>query len=74
MKRTYVGFAVGSSTCHVAALDNEGRSVRNLQFPTSEATLRRQSPAYQARYRYTLRLQSWRAGSGGSSPGVWRGW
>jgi transposase len=39
MKRTYVGLDVGSSTCHVAALDSEGRSVRNLQFPTSEAKL-----------------------------------
>ena len=39
MKRTYVGLEVGSSTCHVAALDTEGRSVRSLQFPTSEAKL-----------------------------------
>jgi len=39
MKRTYVGLDVGSSTCHLAALDTEGRSVRNLQFPTSEAKL-----------------------------------
>jgi transposase len=39
MKRTYVGVDVGSSTCHLAALDPEGRSVRNLQFPTSEAKL-----------------------------------
>jgi hypothetical protein len=39
MKGTYVGLDVGSSTCHLAALDAEGRSVRNLQFPTSEAKL-----------------------------------
>jgi transposase len=38
-KRIYVGLDVGSSTCHLAALDTEGRSVRNLQFPTSEAKL-----------------------------------
>src|SRR5215510_1024228 len=38
-KRTYVGLDVGSSACHLAALDTEGRSVRNLQFPTSEAKL-----------------------------------
>jgi transposase len=34
-----VGLDVGSRTCHVAALDSEGRSVRNLHFPTSEAQL-----------------------------------
>jgi transposase len=39
MKRTYVGLDVGPSTCHLAALDSEGRCVRNLQFPTSEAKL-----------------------------------
>ncbi len=39
MKRTYVSLDVGSTTCHLAALDAEGRSVRNLQFPTSGARL-----------------------------------
>ena len=39
MKRSYVGLDVGSHTCHLVALDAEGRSVRNLQFPTSEAKL-----------------------------------
>jgi hypothetical protein len=39
MKGTYVGLDVGSSTCHLVALDSEGRSVRNLRFPTSEAKL-----------------------------------
>src|SRR5438093_4256930 len=38
-KRTYVGLDVGSSTCPVVALDREGRGLRNLQFPTSEAKL-----------------------------------
>jgi hypothetical protein len=39
MKRTSVGLDVGASTCHIAALDSEGRSVRHLQVPTSEAKL-----------------------------------
>ena len=39
MKRPYVGLDVGSSTCHVAALNAEGWSVRNCQFPISEAKL-----------------------------------
>src|SRR5215813_13082812 len=38
-KRTYVGLDVGSSTCHMVALDMEGRGLRNLQSPTSEAKL-----------------------------------
>jgi transposase len=38
-KRIYVGLDVGSRTCHLVALDREGRGLRNLQFPTSEARL-----------------------------------
>jgi transposase len=39
IKRIYVGLDVGSSTCHLVALDMEGRGLRNLHFPTSEAKL-----------------------------------
>jgi transposase len=38
-KRIYIGLDVGSSTCHVVAIDAEGLVLRNLQVPTSEAKL-----------------------------------
>jgi Transposase len=38
-KRVYVGLDVGSRTCHLVALDREGRGLRNLHFPMSEAKL-----------------------------------
>lgn len=39
-KPIYIGLDVGSSTCHLVAVDPEGRVLRNLDFPTSEAKLR----------------------------------
>jgi transposase len=39
-KKIFVGLDVGSSTCHLVALDREGMVLRNLQVPTSEAKLR----------------------------------
>jgi hypothetical protein len=36
-KKIAVGLDVGSSTCHLVAVDPEGLVLRNLQFPTSEA-------------------------------------
>ena len=39
-KPIYIGLDVGSSTCHMIAVDAEGRVVQNLHFPTSEAKLR----------------------------------
>src|SRR5215831_3853567 len=39
IKRSYVGLDVGSSTGHLVALEMEGRGLRNLHFPTSEAKL-----------------------------------
>src|SRR5437016_1232056 len=39
LKRSYVELDVGSSTCHLVVLDTEGRGLRNLHFPTSEAKL-----------------------------------
>lgn len=38
-KKTYVGLDVGPSTCQLVAIDGEGRGLRNLQVPTSEAKL-----------------------------------
>jgi Transposase len=38
-KKIAVGLDVGSSTCHLVAVDPEGLVLRNLQFPTSEAKL-----------------------------------
>ena len=38
-KKITVGLDVGSSTCHLVAVDPEGLVLRNLQFPTSEAKL-----------------------------------
>jgi hypothetical protein len=39
MAKTAVGLEVGSSTCHLVALDHEGRMLRNMKFPTSEVKL-----------------------------------
>jgi len=39
MAKTAVGLDVGSSSCHLVALDHEGRMLRNMKFPTSEAKL-----------------------------------
>ena len=39
MLKTAVGLDVGSSTCHLVALDPEGRMLRNVKFTTSEAKL-----------------------------------
>jgi transposase len=39
MPKTAVGLDVGSSSCHLVALDDEGRMLRNMKFPTSEAKL-----------------------------------
>jgi transposase len=38
-KKIYTGLDVGSSTCHMVAVDAEGLVLRNLQFPTGEAKL-----------------------------------
>ena len=38
-KKSYMGLDVGSSTCHMVAVDGEGRVVQNLHFLTSEAKL-----------------------------------
>ena len=39
MPKTAVGLDVGSSSCHLVALDEEGRTLRSVKFPTSEAKL-----------------------------------
>jgi hypothetical protein len=39
MAKTAVGLDVGSSSCHLVALDHEGRMLRNVKFRTSEANL-----------------------------------
>src|SRR5262249_47543481 len=39
-KKIYIGLDVGSSTCHMVAVDVEGRVLQNRHFPTSEAQLR----------------------------------
>ena len=39
MAKTAVGLEVGSSPCHLVALEQEGRRLRNVKFPTSEAKL-----------------------------------
>jgi len=36
MAKIPVGLDVGSSSCHLVALDQEGRMLRNLKFTTSE--------------------------------------
>ena len=39
MAKTPGGLDMGSSSCHLVALDHEGRMVSNRKFPTSEAKL-----------------------------------
>ncbi len=39
MPKTAMGLDVGSSSCHLVALDPEGRLVRNVKFSTSEEKL-----------------------------------
>ena len=39
MAKTPVGLDIGSSSCHLVALDDEGRILRNMKFTTSEAKL-----------------------------------
>jgi hypothetical protein len=38
-QKIYAGLDVGSSTCHLAAVDPAGLVLRNWQFPTSAAKL-----------------------------------